>query len=143
MELANYISNLPDFLKWYILSFHANPQTKELMEDVKNYIVSRKVIRAIYRDRWDEYEYPESEDWLDNDLILHLNVRPLMRGYEDKLYEVMTRSYICKQNVEKYIKLLLKSKKSGTVNNIIWGLLTVDEREKFTQRELNNNEFDI
>ena len=136
MELAKHISKLPDFLKWYILSFHANPQSKELMEDVKDYILSRKVIRTIYRDRWDEYEYPESEDWLDNDLILHLNVRPLMRGYEDKLYEVMLRSYICQQNVLKYIKLLLKSKNSRSVNNIIWGLLTIDERNEFIQHEI-------
>jgi hypothetical protein len=42
------------------------------------------------------------------------------------------------KSVGKYIKLLLNSKKSGIVNNIIWGLLSVEEREEFTQRELYN-----
>jgi hypothetical protein len=141
IELSTNLLKLPDFLKWYILSFHANPQTKSLTEDIKNYVVSRNLIRNIYHERWHEFEeiYPETEDWLDNDLIMHINVKPIMRGYEDKLYEVMTRSYICQQNINKYIKTILKSKKSKTVNNIVWGLLTVEEREEFTQQEINNN----
>ena len=131
----DFVSKLPDFLKWYILSFHANPQPTNLINDIKDYVVSRNVIRDIYRNRWDEYEYPESEDWLDNDLILHLNVRPIMRGYEDKFYEVLMRNYICQKNVDKYIRSILKSKKSRTVNNIVWGLLTVKERTDFINQE--------
>jgi hypothetical protein len=142
MELTQNLLKLPDFLKWYILSFHANPQNKLLTEDIKNYIVSRNLIRTIYYERWHEFEeiYPETEDWLDNDLTMYINVKPLMREYEYRLYEVMTRSYICQQNINKYIKTILKSKNSKTVNNIIWGLLTVEEREEFTQQEINNNQ---
>lgn len=127
-----FISKLPDFIKWYILSFHANPQPKLLTDDIKNYKVSRERIRDIYYNRWNEfnYTYPEINDWLDNDLILYLTIKPTMYGYEGKIHEVMKRQF--NWNAEKCFNFV-RSKDSTFVSNIIWGLLEIEERQKFIE----------
>jgi len=132
-----FIKKLPDFLKWYILSFHANPQPTPLIEDIKHYNISRNRIRDIYYNRWNEFIhiYPQILDWLDNDLIFHLTTRPTMLGYQGKIIEVLNRRFY-----NKCFKFL-KSRNSTFVSNIIWGLLTIEERQKFIEYQEIINQF--
>ena len=131
MDLSKNIKGLPDVLKSYILSFHGNPQSRHLIEDIKNYKVSRNRIKEIYDNRWGEFIhiYPQVNDWLDNDLILYLTIKPTMFGYEGKICEIMERKFKCNKNN----MVLLKSQNSTNVSNTIWGLMTIEERRNFTE----------
>lgn len=132
MELSKNIKKLPDFIKWYILSFHANPQPEKLLEDIKHYNVSRNRIKDIYYNRWHEFNdiYPQINDWLDNDLVYHLTSGPTMFGYQGAICGVLKRYY---NYDSKTCFKFLKSKNSTFVSNTIWGLLTLREREDFIE----------
>ena len=132
MELSKNIKRLPDALKLYILSFHANTQPEKLLEDIKHYNVSRNRLKDIYDNRWREFShiYPQIDDWLDNDLVYHLTSGPTMFGYQGAICGVLKRYF--NYNSETCFKFL-KSKNSTFVSNTIWGLLTLSEREDFIE----------
>jgi len=127
-----FIKKLPDFIKWYILSFHANPQPENLIKDIKHYNDSRNRIRDIYYNRWSDFIhiYPQINDWLDNDLIYHLTTGPTMFGYQGSICGILKRYF--KYDDEKWFKFL-KSQNSTFVSNTIWGLMTQNEREDFIE----------
>lgn len=125
-------------LKLYVMSFHGNPQPIHLQDDIKHYIISRNIIQNLYVERWIYWDFECPNDWLDNDLMGYMNNHiATMVGYEKRVFDIFLRHFMTqKYTREKFIKIF-KSRHQNTKvsNNIIWGLLTIDERNEFIEAE--------
>jgi hypothetical protein len=152
-ELQKYVRNLPSDIQNYILSYTYSPQSKPLVDDICHFFESRKFIHKLYYDRW-HHEYPYEPDadhnWFDNDLIGYMNEnQATMVGYTKRMYNIFYRHYgiyskIHRINPLGYDENLLRRHLSRLIgrgtpvrksNNIKWGLLTIEERDEFTEIE--------
>lgn len=125
---------LPYDLKMHVMSFHGNPQPSQLLDDIKHFLLSRIIIQDIYAYRWREWDFECPHDWLDNDLMGYMNNNiATMNGYEKRVFDIFLRHFMTRKYTrEKLIKIFKKRhQNSKTSNNIIWGLLTIEERNDF------------
>jgi len=82
-----------------IFSYYYSPQKKELLDDIKNYSKSLKIIEKIYYDFWIGNWPPafppapgQDKDWLINDIICFANKeKATMMGYVDEFYGLWIR----------------------------------------------------
>jgi len=75
----------------------------------------------------------EDKNWVINDLLLHANNnKASMYGYVDKFYNIFKRNIYLQTNkdVDKYVNILEK-KHVTTQFNVVFSLLTVEERNNF------------
>jgi hypothetical protein len=129
---------LPDEIKWYILSFHANPQPKYLLNDIKHYTSSRNIIQNIYIRRWDWSPVESPDEWLDNDLVGYLNNNvATMSGYVNRIYDVFSRHFMAQKYTKTQLISIFNSypKNIKRTNNLLWGILTMEERDGFIEVE--------
>ena len=125
---------LPYDLKLYVMSFHKNSQPCYLLNDIKSYLLSRKIIQDIYIERWIHWDFESPDDWLDNDLMGYMNNDiATMRGYEKRVFDIFLRHFMTRKYTrEKLVKIFKNRHQNSKIsNNIIWGLLTIEERNEF------------
>jgi len=151
-KLQENVSKLPKEIQLIILSYTYSPQPKYLINDIKHFLLSRELIQRMYYHYWEiyfEYEPEADQNWLDNDLVGYMNDnQATMRGYTKKMYTILQRSFYIQHNLrkmcidkitpsnEKMVKSLVKcmiypKKSIRSSNNILWGLLTTEERDEF------------
>jgi len=133
----DYLKYLPKELLLYILSFTYQPQSTNLLEDVRNYVTSRAIVREMYFDRF-AWEYPNAEhDWFNNDLFgFYNNDHALMYGFKDCFLDILRRSFKMKKWRQDNPSLCKwKDPVAGIrkQNSIMWGLLTIPERTQFIE----------
>jgi hypothetical protein len=150
--------NLPMHIVYYILSYHHNPQSKPLRNDIVHFVHSRNYILERYEFIWREYAITPTEhlNYLENDIYRHSNnLVPSMYGYTEHFYKIFLRlpfvnpikkhlyfgknMYDDSDYTYKIFKYIRNLDSRVTENNdisklkvnIIWGLLTIREREEF------------
>uniref|UniRef100_A0A6C0HQT6 Uncharacterized protein n=1 Tax=viral metagenome TaxID=1070528 RepID=A0A6C0HQT6_9ZZZZ len=127
------IKKLPKDIRNYILTFTYEPQPFILLNDIRHYIRTRQEIKDWYTNHF-AWEYPNAEsDWLYNDLLGFCNENSaLMFGYKAFYFEVFSRAFLLKNKSRD--ELLMHRhifRYSDKTNNVIWGLLTIQERNEF------------
>jgi len=93
------LKKLPTDVINKIFSYYYSPQSKELLDDIKNYSKSLKIIEKIYYDFWiGNWPQPfspapgQDKDWLINDIICFTNKeRATCLGYVDEFYGLWIR----------------------------------------------------
>jgi hypothetical protein len=156
MLLEERINNLPFDIKMHIISFTYSPQPTSLTNDIKHFLRSRAIIQEIYYDRWNyDFAFEPGADinWLDNDLVGYMNDNyATMYGYRQKFYNIITRSF-CIRNIfqklcinkitpynSKYVRSIIDPhfyRQAKFTVKILWGLLTIEERDEFIQLQEN------
>jgi len=129
------ISMLPIEIIKIILSFTYNFQPKCLLNDIKQFSVIKSELFCMYQTIWhDEYG-----DWIINDIISYVNnYQATMIGYHDKFYNILWRRIGMKTNlqIDNYFEII-ETKSVFSQINILLGLLTVEERNEFMTRTIN------
>ena len=125
---------LPEDLQRKILPYTYSPQSDILLEDIRNYHTTLKLIKEIYKSYCDN---DEILDWIINDIHRWLNNDiPTMFGYTGKFITTIKRNpyyYLRAPDIEFFIRKL--DTKSPIIEvHIFWGLLTADERKQFICR---------
>jgi hypothetical protein len=128
------IKKLPEELRQYILTFTYEFQPFFLLNDIRHYVTTRPNIQDWYINRF-AWEYPDAEhDWLHNDLIGFCNEQyATMYGYRDRFVGIFSRMFWLKNKSREELLCNIRKlfKNSVKANNITWGLLTIEERDKF------------
>ena len=123
------IKKLPEELRHYILSFTYEPQPFVLLNDIRHYGTSRLLIQEYYMQHFEYFE-----DQLYHDLIGFCNQRyKLKEGYREIFFGVFLRLFsfknISRSSVLRLcVNIFIVTKRA---NNIVWGLLTEEERNTF------------
>jgi len=136
--MKDLIERLPREIILEIIPYTYNVQNKNLLNDIKNYKESKQTVFELYYNCWIIHMgYPieslEDKNWVINDLLLYANNnKASMYGYVDKFYNIFKRNIYLQTNkdVDKYANILEK-KHVTTQFNIVFSLLTVEERNNF------------
>ena len=134
------MNKLPfDIIFSHILPFTYSPQNKELLQDIKHYVISKNEISNIYYNRyiieWSESE-PEDKYWIINDIVEFMNgYQESYFGYTDGFYDIFFRIPLLqkRKTVNNYFNLI-ENKDINTQINILWGLFTPEERDIFISK---------
>jgi hypothetical protein len=119
-----------------IISYTYNFQNKNLLEDIKNYRVTKERISQLYHKIYiinQGLSEPSDKHWLINNILMHINdYQPSKLGYTDNFMNIMFRNInIHIKNTEKietFINKLFKKNVNSQIN-VLWGLLTSEERK--------------
>ena len=139
--MEKLICRLPIEVTYIIMSYSYKIQPIEIRKDIISYFESKKKVLNIFMNR-----YCNNNDLFNSNKIYlrHLSfhiysyiccIKSLYSVCEDKLYDFFRRCYVFK-NITSNQLLWDKLKPYLTKNyifssNILWGLLTVDERNQF------------
>jgi len=122
------IKKLPEELKQYILTFTYEVQSFPLLNDIRHYGTSRFLLQEYMQ----QFSYDHEQ--LYHDLIGFCNQRyKTKEGYREIFFGVFLRFFSFK-NIPRYSVLRLSVNifnVTKRANNIIWGLMTEDERKTF------------
>ena len=113
-----------------ILSYIHNPQNKDLLNNIENYIETKNKIMKIY---YNKYKTNSYKYFLMIDILLFLNNNKdvVIFGYKDKCINIFLRNPFLNYNsVIKYIMNLEKKDILSQIN-IYWGLMNICERNMF------------
>lgn len=135
--MDNFIHSLPLDIILLIIPYTYQLQNKNLLEDIRNYYLSKKTLLDLYYNYWiimmQSIDPEEDEAWLINDLVAYANNdKATMYGYIDNFYTIFKRNPFLQSNkaLNKYIDNLEK-KELITQINIFLGLFTIQERKEF------------
>jgi hypothetical protein len=130
-------SDLPMDIINQIIPYTYLLQSKELLEDIRSYYISKKSIEDIYFNIFfDDYFVDDKVDksWLINDLFAFANdYNPTMFGFVDSFYDIFSRNRMLKKDfykINNFIGLLENNSIEKQIN-IFWGLFTPEERNDF------------
>jgi|UniRef100_A0A6C0ASV9 hypothetical protein len=153
MNLSTLVRSLPPEVLTLIIPYTYQPQSRILLEDIRDFHSSRQTAFYNYRRYWIEFtgeEIPEDKHWLYNDLVYEMNKPlPTMRGYTDNFYNVWFRNPMFMQNkarVDAFIRSLTNEylgADNGNVEvvtraiNLYFGILTPQERAHFNSRSIS------
>jgi len=141
-QIWGFLQLLPEEIKNHIISYTYSPQSLKLMEDVQNYVSSKNMVQTLYYNRWhDTFVYEEQADhnWLYNDLIGYMNEgQATIFGYRRRFHDILSRNYSINLNIKLYRKFLRRqfAECIKQTNNLLWGLLKVEERNEFLESQL-------
>ena len=130
-------SDLPMDIIKQIIPYTYSLQSKELLEDIRSYYISKKSIEDIYFNIFfDDYFVDDKVDksWLINDLFAFANdYNPTMFGFVDSFYDIFSRNRMLKKDFHKINNFigLLENNSIEKQINIFWGLFTPEERNDF------------
>ena len=152
MNLSTLIRSLPPEVLTLIIPYTYQPQSRILLEDIRDFHSSRQTALDNYRRYWIEFageEIPEDKHWLYNDLIYEMNKGiPTMSGYTDEFYKVWFRNPIFMQDkarVDAFIERIDleyygenggNTEFVGRTINLYFGILTPQERAHFNSRSI-------
>jgi hypothetical protein len=136
------LEKLPrEIIFFHIIPYTYNLQSKELLEDIQSYALSKKILNNLYYKYWilsgSEIE-PEDKNWLLNDIYIYANEDfATMYGFVDKFYTIYRRNILLNTNVKvnNYI-LCLEKKDIMTQINIFLGLLLPKERIELIENRI-------
>jgi len=120
-SLLSKIKNLPDDIKSHIIKYTYSPQPAELLEDIRDFHSSSKYINDyIIMDQF----------WIVGDIFAYIT--SIMYSTNFTHYYKFWRRLFLLQNfindkIDHYV-YFLETKPIQTQFNILWGLLTKDER---------------
>ena len=137
MKLDELLYNLPFELFEKIRRMAYKPQSKILLNDIKNYNKTKKIVYNYYYNRHkNELEdYPNADmNWLSNDISCYLNNDVgTMWSIEDKYINTMRRfignNIKSNQELSDMIKDFYKKDVNSEIN-MYWGLMTPKERDE-------------
>jgi hypothetical protein len=132
---ALLLQALPKEVQNKIITYSYNLPPKALRNDLLHYHDSFNQVCAIYRYFATPYSHPSNPDnywktWLCNDLIRYMNNDiPIIYRISEKLHCIIGR--ILDHQPEKLVPFLKAIIKSTKYNRLLWGMLTIQEREEF------------
>jgi hypothetical protein len=138
MDLT-WIYKLPEEILRQIIAYTYSPQSPLLMRDIRHYHASKRDVLFIYRQTWKfmtQNEPPKEKQWLVNDIMLYL-LQYETSPDDDHLqfyYDYFMR--ICCVNTKAQVKTYTKRIEDRPIDskvNILWGLLTEEERNHLLQ----------
>ena len=141
-----HIRKLPEEIVDYIIPFTYQLQNISLLEDIKNFNKTKKIVLELYYNYWIVYfneEVHEDKCWLINGLIAFFNnYEATMYGYTEKFYNIFRRNQSLQSNetINNYFSLL-EDKQVDSQINILWSLLTPKERSDIIVSMQENNQF--
>tara|TARA_B100000809_G_C14762740_1_gene396436 strand:+ start:175 stop:612 length:438 start_codon:yes stop_codon:yes gene_type:complete len=137
MELIERLHNLPYELFEMIRRMTYQLQPKILLNDIKNYHETKKIIDNYYYNKF-EYQlegYPKADrNWLANDICCYLNNNvAMMLSIEDKYINTLRRfignNSKSNQDLSNMIKWYSNLDSNSEIN-MYWGLMTPEERDE-------------
>jgi len=148
-NLQKRVALLPNEIQYKIISYSNNPQDPRLCEDIKDYYDTLTYLYeyyySIYIMEWGETE-PEDKNWLINDIYGYMNdYYPICLGYRKRLCDIINRSFVyrywsnrnMRNMIDKFVGSLNK-KGVGCEINLLWGLLSPEERNHFINYSVKN-----
>ena len=137
MDLIERLQDLPFELFEMIRRMTYQPQPKILLDDIKNYHETKKIIDNYYYNKYeDELEgYPKADrNWLANDICCYLNNNvAMMLSIEDKYINTMRRFIGNNSKPNQELSDMIKwysNLDSNSEINMYWGLMTSEERDE-------------
>lgn len=134
------MNKLPTEIVNHIISYTYCLQNPELLEDIKNFHQTKKEIIKIYYDWWiihHKFDEPEHKNWLINNLYRYTNhYQAAYLGYTDHFYNIWFRYKQLK--TKKQVNIFFEKIQQKNVNteiNILWGILTIEERNSIIRLE--------
>ena len=127
--------NLPIDIQYKILSYIHCPQSKDILDDIESFYATNNAIRQIYNEIWiDDSDEFSPEEWIVNDMLEYLNNSNLfISNTEEQYYKILSRnpflSSVNKMNL--YIKKIYSTPGYNSEINILWGLMTQEDRIDF------------
>lgn len=124
------IYKLPREIIDIIISYTYNPQPAELLEDIRHFNCSRELIYSLFIHNYHSSQY---KYLLSHDLVYFVNGKNIIDiGYAESFFDFFTRHVLINsiEQVEPYF-LQIESIPVESEINIIWGLLTPQERSNF------------
>jgi len=148
-NLQKRVALLPNEIQYNIMSYSYSHQTPLLCRDIRDYYVTLKETYQCYYNtfigEWGDSE-PEEKNWLINDIYNYMNdYYPMCLGYRENFRGIIERSFVYRYWSNKGLentldKFLYKLNKKGVdcEINLVWGLLTPEEREYFMYYSVNS-----
>ena len=127
--------NLPIDIQYKILSYIHCPQSKDILDDIESFYATNNAIRQIYNEIWiDDSDEFSPEEWIVNDMLEYLNNSNLfISNTEEQYYKILSinpfLSSVNKMNL--YIKKIYSTPGYNSEINILWGLMTQEDRIDF------------
>jgi len=138
------MKKLPKDIIDYIIPYTYNPQNKDLLHDIIDYMKTKQKILELYHTFWIIYvDAGELEDkyWLLNDIIIYANGnKPTINGYLQRFYDIFGRNsqLHTKEQIDMFV-CNLENKCVETQINIAWGLLLPNERDYVIEDFISRN----
>jgi hypothetical protein len=135
-SLHDLLGTLPTELYDVILKLTYKPQEKELLDDIVNFVHTKEQIAKYYYFKYivrGGEEEPEHLAWLINDILRYYNDDfPTMVGYTYGFIKKICRHRRYRYFVwGDYVLNELERRQDTTQINILWSLLTPEERNEF------------
>lgn len=120
--MEKYISKLPKEVTYHIISYSYHNQNKSLLDDIKNYIETRKILCNYYYNFWIKQRGKQSNE----DIFMLLND---IFGYMNEGNKIYIARNECRCCVNGFYKILrrdfyLQNKNDEEINNYILNMLT-------------------
>jgi hypothetical protein len=112
-------------------------QPKALMEDIKSYVKSKDIASLDYYNFWlGEWHLAEDRVWLLYDISAFINRHNTLKsGYVNNYFDLFRKMYMLQNSsypqVFRAIKGFNTMYKTNYQINVLWGLMTLDERTCF------------
>ena len=125
---------LPLDIQYKIISYTYCPQSKDLLDDIQSYHSTKNAIKQIYYELWnDDYDFSPGE-WIINDILDYTNNSEVfITNLEEQYYKILSRNPFLTsvEQMNLFIKNLYVRPGCNNEINIIWGLMTPEDRIDF------------
>ena len=137
LDILMYKCHIPYYVAHkHIIPYTYLPQSKELLQDIRNYTQDIKLIEDVYYTRYNEFI-------LLTDLLLYHGYSYNLNYISNSLCDLMNRHIQLKHkdmiDLNNHIITITKSSKRKRNIKFIWGLMTPDERNEFINKYLIDN----
>ena len=137
LDILMYKCHIPYYVAHkHIIPYTYLPQSKELLQDIRNYTQDIKLIEDVYYTRYNEFI-------LLTDLLLYHGYSYNLNYISNSLCDLMNRHIQLKHtdmiDLNNYMITITKSSKRKRNIKFIWGLMTPDERNEFINKYLIDN----
>lgn len=134
LDILMYKCRIPyDVAHRHIIPYTYLPQSKELLQDIRDYTQDIKLIEDMYYTRYNEFI-------LLTDLLLYHGYSYNLNYISNSLLALMNRHIQLKHkdiiDLNNYIITITKSSKRKRNIKFIWGLMTPGERNEFINKYL-------
>ena len=142
MSFQTNLDSMPHEIIGKIMDYILNPQPKELLNDIKNYHITKEIGLKLYKKKIITNDYKE---YFTNDIAAYLNEdNAMIYGCVDNFYNTIRRLYQNKHKdkldiIKYYLKYLI-NKSVDIELNMMWGILTPNERWKILEKYYNKDD---
>ena len=143
MHLISLMYYLPQELIYKIRRLTYKSQSKNLLNDISHFYSSIEFVsKYYYKEFKNELNIEENADrhWLVNDIGRYLNNDiAISQGYKEKYKQTISKHYGFKNSI-KTISTIIHNLTKLPVNteiNILWGIMTLNEREEMINIFIN------